>query len=269
VRGSGERSVPHFPTNENLTLFMVGALFLGMLVFLEFGRWLGRRSVRSGRLERGPGFASVQGAVFGLMGLLVAFTFDNAATKFDDRKRMIVEEANAMGTAYLRLDLLNADARARLQEKLRRYVDSRIATYRKLPDVIAAEAELARSEAMQNDIWSDAVASARDLPQATMLLLPALNAMIDITGIRTAASLYMHPPVIVFAMLCLLALLCSLLAGYGMAGTKDRDWLHLMGFAAIMALTVYVILDLEYPRLGLIRVDPVDQMIVSVRNSMK
>ena len=65
-----------------------------------------------------------------------------------------------------------------------------------------------------------------------------------------------------------LALGCSLMAGYGMAGGKGRSWTHIIGFAAVMAITLYVIIEIEYPRLGLIRVDAVDQVLVDLRKSM-
>jgi hypothetical protein len=83
-----------------------------------------------------------------------------------------------------------------------------------------------------------------------MLLLPALNAMIDITTTRTLAT-SMHPPPMVFVMLFGLVLAGSLLAGHAMAGSKSRTWLYMLGFAAVFALAVYIILDLEFPRLGL------------------
>jgi hypothetical protein len=100
-----------------------------------------------------------------------------------------------------------------------------------------------------------------------MLLLPALNAMIDITTTRTMAT-QMHPPIVVFVMLFGLALAASLLAGYGMTGSKLRCWFHMFCFALVMAFAVYVILDIEYPRLGLIRVDAFDQALVDLRESM-
>jgi hypothetical protein len=101
-----------------------------------------------------------------------------------------------------------------------------------------------------------------------MLVLPALNAMIDITTTRTMAT-QMRLPAIIFAMLILLALAGALLAGAGMGAGKDRSWIHMVGFAGAMTLAVYVILDIEYPRLGLIRVDAVDQVLVELRGSMK
>jgi hypothetical protein len=127
-----------------------------------------------------------------------------------------------------------------------------------------------RATKLQGEIWDEAVAASRIAsPQpATMLLLPALNAMIDITTTRTIAA-QMHPPAIIFAMLILVALAGALLAGAGMGAGKDRSWIHMVGFAAAMTQAVYVILDIEYPRLGLIRVDAVDQVPVELRGSMK
>jgi hypothetical protein len=101
-----------------------------------------------------------------------------------------------------------------------------------------------------------------------MLLLPAVNAMIDITTTRTMA-VQMHPPIIVFVLLFGSALASALLAGYGMAGAKSRHWVHTVSFAAMTAVAVYVILDLEFPRLGLIRVDAFDQALVELLQSMK
>jgi hypothetical protein len=77
-----------------------------------------------------------------------------------------------------------------------------------------------------------------------------------------------HPPPIIFAMLGVLALMSSLLAGYAMAGGKTRSWIHIIGFALIMATTVYVILDLEFPRLGMIRIDAADRALIELRQSM-
>ena len=205
-----------------------------------------------------------------LLGLLIAFTFSGASSRFDTRRQLIVEETNDIGTAYLRLDLLPADLQPALRESFRRYLDARIEAYQKLPDMAAAKASLAKADGLQRQIWRQAVAASRAesaQPAAAILLLPALNAMIDITTTRTMVT-QMHPPTVVFAMLFGLALAASLLAGYGMTGGKVRSWFHMLGFALVMAVAVYVILDLEYPRLGLIRVDAFDQALVDLRQSM-
>jgi hypothetical protein len=246
------------------------ALVLGMLAFLELGRRLGNRQIARDPTGAGAGAGVVDGAIFALFGLLVAFTFSGAATRFDWRRNLVVEETNDIGTAYLRLDLLPVDVQPKLREAFRKYVDSRLATYRKLPDLEAAKVELAHSSMLQGEIWTQAVAAcqAKGDPATTSLVLPALNSMIDITTTQNMAT-KLHPPMIVFVLLFGLALLCSLMAGYGMAGSKWRNWSRMFGFAAITGLTFYVIVDIEFPRQGLIRVDTTDQIMVELRESMK
>jgi hypothetical protein len=130
--------------------------------------------------------------------------------------------------------------------------------------------ELAHSIEIQSKIWRSArIACEESKSQpATMLLLPALNEMFDIVTTRTMAA-RAHPPAIVFILLGVLVLTGALLAGFGMSGGKSRSSLHLVAFALIMASTVYVIFDLEYPRVGLFRVDDFDQVLVDLRATMK
>jgi hypothetical protein len=255
-------------TFETNALLLAGGLFLAMLVMQEIGRWLGVRARRKAGDAGTSGTGVVDGAVFALLGLLIAFTFSGAASRFDDRRKLIVEEANAIGTAYLRLDLLPQAAQPDLRDSFRRYLDARLAAYRALPDLAKAKAELARAAGLQQEIWTKSLAAAAGAQPATMLLLPALNEMFDITTTRTMAG-EMHPPVIIFVLLCGLALISALLAGYGTAGTKARNWVHTTVFSVTLAGAVYVILDIEFPRLGLIRVDAFDHVLVDLRQGMQ
>jgi hypothetical protein len=245
------------------------ALFAGMFVMLELGHRLAERvEQRDPGAHRGTG--PVEGAVFALLGLLVAFSFSGAAARFDARRQLVVEEANAIGTAYLRIDALPAAEQPAMRDRFRRYLDARLAAYRSLPDVDAAREQLAAADAVQAEIWARSVAacpSAGGSPCA-ILVLPALNAMFDVAAARTAAA-RMHPPAVTFWLLAGLGIGCALLAGYSMADGKRRKWTHIVGFAVVTAVTFYVILDLEYPRLGLIRVDAFDQVLVDVRASME
>jgi hypothetical protein len=243
-------------------------LFTGMFLMLELGH---RLAVRVERLDPGAhrGTGPVEGAVFALLGLLVAFSFSGAATRFDARRHLVVEEANAIGTAFLRIDTLPAAEQPAMRDLFRRYLDARLAVYRAVPDFAAVHEELVRSEGLQNEIWSRSVAACAGAGAGpcAILVLPALNAMIDIATTRVAA-VRIHPPAITFWLLAGLGLGCALLAGYSMADGKRRKWTHIVGFAAVTAITFYVILDLEYPRLGLIRIDAFDQLLVDVRASM-
>lgn len=251
-------------------ILIVSLLFSGMLLLLEVGRRAGhRRIARDAKVDM-PGIGVIDGAVFTLLGLLLAFTFSGAATRLDARRQLIVQETNDIGTAYSRLDLLPAGAQPALREKFRQYVDSRLAAYRKLPDEGAAREELAKGTLLQGEIWNQAVAATRALdthPDAARLLIPALNSMIDITTTRTM-TMQMHPPSIVFVMLFVLALVSSLLAGYGMARGKWRSWIHILCFASAISVSVFVILDLEFPRAGWIREDAFDKSLIDLRQSM-
>jgi hypothetical protein len=248
--------------NVATVLALIAGLFVAMLALVEAGRRIG--------LERKiEGLVAVEGAVFGLMGLLIAFTFASAAVRFETRRNLIVEEANDIGTAYLRLDLLPAAAQPKLRDAFRWYVDTRLAVYRSLPDIDAAKADLARMADLQKEIWNGSVVACRESGSqaSTLLVLPALNAMIDITTTRTVAS-QTHQPAIIFVMLALVMLACSLLAGFGMGVSTVRSWLHVVCFAAVLTIAFYVILDLEYPRFGLIRIDWMDRILEDLRSSM-
>ncbi len=251
--------------------WFAGSLFVGILLCLVLGRWLRRHTTAQHDGAEPLHVASLEAAVFGLLGLLIAFTFSGALTRFDQRRAQVVDEANAIGTAYLRIDLLPASAQPRLRETFRQYVDARLATYRKLPDFDAARSELARSQQLQADIWAQALAATRlpdSRPGTDVLMVPALNQMFDITSVRLVAT-QIHPPTIIYAMLFFLSLASALLAGYQSTGRSDYDWLHGVGFAAIVAFTVYVIVDVEYPRLGWVRIDAIDQVLADVRAGMK
>lgn len=244
-------------------------LFVGMMLMLELGRRLGDRVERLDPGGAHTGTGPVEGAVFALLGLLVAFSFSGAAARFDDRRHLIVEETNAIGTAYLRVDLTAPAAQPAIRELFRTYVDARLGVYRALPDLDAARVALARADGLQREIWAAGLAGCRDAgPQpCAIMLLPALNAMFDITSTRTAAT-RMHPPPVILWLLCGLAFGCAFLAGYSMAVGNRRKWTHMVVFAAVLSLSVYVIVDLEFPRLGFIRVEGFDQMLVDLRAGM-
>ena len=244
------------------------AMFVGMLAFAEVGRRAARR--RAARDPDGAwhGTGVVDGAIFGLFGLVIAFTFSGAASRFDTRRNLIVEEVNAIGTAYLRLDILPAEAQPGLRDSFRRYLDSRIQVYRKYPDRAAVAAELEDVKRAESQIWTQALAAERDTAPAAKLLLPSLNEMFDISTKRTVA-MNMHPPTAIYVMLFGLALIASMIAGYGMARAESRAWFHVIGFAVVAAIVAYVILDIEHPRVGFIRIDSLDRALVDLRANMQ
>jgi hypothetical protein len=215
------------------------------------------------------GLGVIDAAVFGLMGLLLAMAFSSATARFDERRKLVIQESNDVGTAWLRIALLPSEDQPRMKELFRAYVDIRIATYAHFSDIQTIEKDLAGSAALQNEIWALAVASASKAPSTTasMLLLPALNAMFDTCSTRVGA-MRIHSPGPVFGLLIGVMLLASALAGYRFGSSGNWTLMHRISFALVLAITYYVIVDLEYPRLGWIRVDDIDVMLQQVRQSM-
>lgn len=250
------------------SFLLATALFAAMLGLLFLGRYLARLSNSDDEVETGIG--PVNAAIFGLLGLMIAFVFSGAAQRFDERRDLIVQEANTIGTAWLRLDVLPPEAQPALRQMMRDYTDGRIASYRALPDEAAFAAEFGRAEELQDRIWAASVAATLAAGQSTapaMLLLPALNEMIDIATTREMA-MRKHPPQIVYVILGALALMSSLLAGHAMAGRRQQSMLHLIAYPLIIAVVVNLVINLEHPRLGLVRVNAFDIAIEDVRNQM-
>jgi hypothetical protein len=261
--------------NDIKHVFYVGSLclglFFGMLLLMEIGRRIGVGRRASDSEASKATFSTIEGGILTLFALLLTFTFSGAGARFDARRQLIVQETNAIGTAYLRLDVLPAAIQPGLRDNFRRYLNARLNVYRKLPDLEAAKQELTIANSLQREIWRQSISAVRAddaPPQAAVVLLPALNAMIDIATTVTMAPQF-HPPLIIFGMLFVVALTSSLLACYGMGAGIGRSWLHMLCFGVVIAFTVYVIIDIEYPSAGLIRVNAFDQALVELRDSMK
>lgn len=238
---------------------LAGTLFFSLLIWLEIGRAVGKWRSKK---QAGSGANLLEAAVFTLLGLLLALSFSTATTRLETRRSLIVQEANAVRAAHLRVDMLPRHYRAPMDDAFARYARSRAEAYRTPYDTAKFNAAVAQSEAIQREIWAMAVEGGRspDAPSANFLLLPAVNAMIDMTTTRTAA-LEMHTPAAVFLVLWLNALAAALVAGHAMSGS-DRDWFSILIFVTVATSVLYVLIALEYPRLGLIGINRFDAILI-------
>jgi len=252
-----------------LNLAVTGGLFLGTIVMIRVGFHHARRRLQVAE-EDGTSVNSVHGAVYALLGLLIAFTFAGATERFNGRRTLVIDEANAIGTAYLRLDLLPGQIQPALRDRFRRYLDTRLETHTQLASSPEGRAANARATALQGEIWAEARAGsiASSQPSCAMLLLPALNSMFDLAATRVAVH-ELHPPMTIYGMIIGLTWVSGLLLGHTLAGMKGRHRLHAVIYSGVIAVTFFVIMDIEHPREGLIRVDNDDAVLHSVRDSMK
>jgi hypothetical protein len=255
---------------SNFILWIVLACLVLFVLMLAAAR-LGQRV--AARVPVSPESAASIGvqvtAIFALFGLLVAFTFSAAFARLDARRALIVAEANAIGTAYLRLDLLPAEAQPGLRDEFRRYalVRARFSDALAEPDV--ARELMTQTEALQRRIWADAVAATAGAAQnMRLLVIPALNEMIDLTTTRLVA-VQTHSPLLVFGTLFGLAVACAALASFagGPSGRVGR--IHLIVFAAVATFTLYVILDVEFPSRGFVQLGYYNQVMHDLAESIQ
>ena len=253
-----------------LAIIAAIALFGGMLAFQELGWRYGRRAHVAAEQEKRAGAGLMDNAVFGLLGLLIGFTFNGSSSRFDQRRLLVGKEVNAIGTAWQRIDALPANLQDSVRVPFRRYVDALLSSYSAktlTADLLRDPPAVARA---QDETWTNAVRACvtKEGEVARMLLLPGLNEMFGAVEEERFAR-RIHPPLVIFLMLGLTALAAALLAGFAIAASENRDWIHRIGVAAVISLAVYIIFETEFPRLGLIRVSGADQALVDLRATMK
>lgn len=229
-----------------VTLSLFGLLFGAM----ELGFRLGSRVKRGNPL---PQLGAIQGATLGLLGLLLGFAFAGAAGRFIDRQDVIVREANAIGTAYLRADLLAEPHRSAMRDAVRSYAELRIQLFVALNEAEAARVLDDLGEA-ERGLWSAALRGVEADRTVMMGVLPPVNEMIDLLAVRNATS-DRHLPSAVLVLLVACSFVSLLLIGYGCGRDQKRQLLAAGSFAFLVAAALSVTIDLDYPRRGLIRIN--------------
>lgn len=234
-----------------LDLLVAFSLFGGLFAMLEIWFFLGQRA-RLNRAEQPDQLSAIQGATLGLLALLLGFSFAMAAGRFNDRVQLIVTEANAIGTAWLRCDLLADSERAELHQLLAAYTDQRIIFY-DAKDEAGQIAAAGQSEVLQGRMWALVSGGAKSQSQLANVLLPPFNELIDLHSARVAAA-NRHMPF----MLLFLLLSCSLVSvasvGYGCGVAGKRNIVLTAALTFIISASLWATIDMDHPRRGLIRV---------------
>lgn len=230
-----------------------------------FGRWQLSRQIHK-KLRILP---VAEGAVFALLGLLIAFTFSGAYDRFENRKMRIIDEANAMETLYYQINLLVPQTQAALRASLKDYIDSEILIYKRISYLNADDADITKSLEIRKKIWNEAIVATKltNDTAVTSLVISAVNNLFEIANTHFALN-RLHPPFAIFGLLLILAMLSGFLTGYSTAGTINYNRIYIFIYVLITALTLYIIMDLEFPRVGLINVNLFDHLLLDVRKTL-
>ncbi len=235
-------------------IFVAVGLLAGILLAQEGGFRAGRRARAMGHGGAAdPQIGTIQGAVLGLLGLLLAFSFAAAGSRFFERQDLIVSEANAIGTSYLRAELLDEPQRTELRSALKAYAEHRVSISKKLSDGWQA-AYLTEVEHLHERIWRAAKQGVDRRSELALAVLNPINELIDLHSLRVHAA-RKHIPQLVLWLLVACSLLAAAAIGYGCGMEGHRRWALTMTLTLLVWAALWVTIDLDHPRAGLLQLD--------------
>jgi hypothetical protein len=244
-----------------LLLISAALLWLVLEIGYRYGIW------RHAHLpdERDQPVGAMVASILGLVALVIGFTFSLAASRFDARRVTVLEEANAIGTCYLRARLLPEPEQSEIARLLREYVEIRVAAVREQKPEEAIE----RSETIHGLLW-DQAASAAEKNQASMMtgvFIQSLNNVIDVHAKRVMVGLRSRIPLVIWAGLFGLSMLGMAAVGYQAALTTSRRSPAMVGLVFAFTIVLMLIADLDRGQDGLLRVS--QRSMLDLQRSMQ
>jgi hypothetical protein len=229
--------------------FVLGSSLLAAAIGVLCGRWM---PSHFRELDR-PQLFGIQASTLGLLALLLGFSFEMAASRYEARRQLMVDEANAIGTSRLRAVAIPDEVGTDVRRLLQRYVDARLALDR-ARDKAAIEAAIAEAERLQLEVWSRAATLAKQEPQSlpAALLLQSLNEMIDLHAKRINAAKNTIPVTVLVA-LVVVTMIAMGWVGAGFGSTGRTGVVTVLILSSLIALVIAVIVDLDRPRAGVVR----------------
>jgi hypothetical protein len=251
----------------NLWLILLASIGVFLLA-TEAGFLLGRRSQSTTDDHSKSQIYTIQGAALGLLALLLGFTFAMAMSRYDIRKQLVLEESNAIGTTFLRAQLLPEPTRQEVSNLLRRYVEVRLEFHEAGNDQKRLREVGGTTERLHNQLWARGASMGEKDPRAvtTGLFLQSLNEMIDLHAKRLNAQ-ENHVPEITLVLLFFVAFMATGLIGYGCGLSGLRNFFVTIISSILIAAVILVIIDLDRPSRGLIRVS--QQRMIDLHDSLK
>ncbi len=233
----------------------------GLFIFIMLSMWLGSKLQGIKYLSDKEGFGPIESSLLGLLALILAFTFSATYSRYDERRKIIVEETNDIGTAILRIEMYPDSIKPYLRKDFKEYVEARIDYYKAGTDDLLIQTAINKSELVSKMIWkriTDASKNSNSLI-FTSQMIPAVNNMIDIATSRDELRQARVPSSIKWVLLILI-LTSSLIIGIN-SGPFIKKGLIKIGFAVMICLSSFLILDLDKPRTGLITMENAERKI--------
>ena len=222
------------------------------LVTLECGYKVGCWwQARTPEEKEGP-TPMIVGSLLALMAFLLAIAMGMASDRFDARRALVLAEANALGTAYLRAGYLSKPAAGEIQALIREYVPLRVAT----DDAADIRRKIARSIELQGKLWSIAEELARAKPESVVLglFIESLNEVLDLHQKRVTASVYARIPETILFLLLFGSMLALAMVGYNAGLTRRRSPLSAIVLIAVLGAVITLVFDLDRPQGGFLQV---------------
>ena len=248
------------------SIVMALVLFIFMLIAIEAGYRFGLKANKNESYK--AHVVAVQSTLLGLLALLIAFTFSIAIQRFDSRSDAVVDEANAIGTTYLRTELLPISMRSDIQQSIHDYVDLRVlASATPLNQVVEQSVLRLKATHIQTILWRQAMAAVEKDPRPVTsgLFVQSLNELIDSYG-RRIMSVDRHVPEAVLLLLSFVFIVTGGITGYAVGITNQRPSFISYIMVGLFVLLVFLIIDLDHPRQGLIKVN--QQSLIDLRHSI-
>jgi hypothetical protein len=240
------------PLLDTVPLIVVTLLFaifalVAYEVGFRIGRWWQQRTPGE---QEGPTGVLI-GSLIALLAFLLAVTMGMASDRFDTRRGLVLQEANAIGTTYLRAGYLPEPANEEMRELLREYAPLRVAS----DDMAQVAANIVRSDELLAEMWLIAETVARSDPNdVTALFIESLNEVIDLQESRIVAGIYARVPETVLWLLLGGAVLSLLMLGYGAGITGRRSAASAIVLAVALGAVLTLVIDIDRPQDGIIRV---------------
>ncbi|MFP2905752.1 hypothetical protein ACLESD_11985 [Pyxidicoccus sp. 3LFB2] len=245
-----------------LEAVLAALLLLSIEVAYRISR---RRTLPASQL---PSVTAVSSVVFSLMGLVLAFSYSEAGKRLEAHRQLVVDEANAISSVWFRIDVVPAAAQASMRGLLGQYLDARIQAHEALPEVDEFELHRARAAGLQRQLWAEMVAVTREEPDKEVFLLPPVLLMAEVAGKRTL-TVRTHITSPTFAFMLGLALVGAALVGVTTSRGEGRNWPYRLMFILVVSAAVHVVVDMEYPRTGIVSTEEADSLLLELREVMR